>query len=146
VDACLYGSELCSAGVGSVGSAFTGSQCWSNSGADIWENLKGTESSYYGKETREKAQPRLSTIPPASCAKSRLRNAVDCDQMKYRANPRGRMDEPKVQLMRQVMIAVGSDVADDVETGLGGKAGGASMEFNTGVGMGGMGDDVNDFM
>lgn len=27
-------------------------------------------------------------------------------QMKYRANPRGRMDEPKVQLMRQVMIAL----------------------------------------
>lgn len=67
--------------------------------------------------------------------------------MKYRANPRGRMDEPKVQLMRQVMTAVGTTVADDVETGgLGSKGAASSMEFNTAVGMGGMGDDLNDFM
>ena len=59
--------------------------------------------------------------------------------MKYRANPRGRMDEPKVQLMRQVMTAVGTTVADDVETGgLGSKGDASSMEFNTAVGMGGM--------
>ena len=37
--------------------------------------------------------------------------------MKYRGKPDGRMDEPRVQLMRDVMIAAVADMPDDVESG-----------------------------